>query len=295
MVIAQSQAHRKVAALALRSLSRMDEPISTLIIGHRFLHSEPSPKRTEWYGRVLKLAQQGKLPQAMVLCALYQKNDRDAISWIKKAISISKPVVNSPGTHTFIPEAIPGAWLAYADMMARNGNREAVREALTIGADQYDSPGAYLRMARYAFEENDMNKYEEYLSKTAMAGDVDSAYRLGNLYIAVHLRFSKVQSMDKPGDPTDFRKKYPHEDYRMLAQEWYEIAVASGHGLAALVLAGLYRREGKDLKEAKRFLDVAMKDEEAGDRAHLLKAAWTDTEWRVDILEDLIKENKAKV
>ncbi|KAL1957259.1 hypothetical protein VTO42DRAFT_6165 [Malbranchea cinnamomea] len=296
ILLLRSPPHRKVIPYALRSLARHDEPLSILVLGLHYLHNDKdSPIRREIYNRLADLAHKKTLPQAMVLYALFHSNKQQALRWLRMAMDISIPAHQPTSVEAFLPKGIPPPWLAYADIQAELGNHPEARMALDIGMAIYDAPEAFARLARYAFQDNDMNKYEEYLTKSAMAGDIGSACSLGNLYLAIYLRFSKSQTGPNYRNRKDIRWKYSREEFRMMAQEWYEIAVHDGHGPAALALAGLYRREGRDLSEATRYLDVADQDPATKDRAYWLREAWSDRDWRVDILNDFIKNDSQKL
>ena len=294
LILMRSPTHRNIAVRALRNIARTDEPISVLALGIWALHAKNSTRKTEIYRSVTKLAEQGTVPQALVLYARFLESPKAAAEALRKAMKISTPVKKPTSIDAFIPDVIPPAWLEYADLMIKEKNHQEARRVLAIGTDEYDSPEAWLRLARSAFDSNNMNRYEECLTKSAMAGNVDSAYLLANLYLAVHLRMSRPLVVWNH-DPEEFHSKYGRGDYRKLAQEWYEIAVASGKGMAGLVLAGLYRREGKKFNDAKRYLDVALEDPVSRKRANTMIRRWSDTKWRVDILEDLMKETTPKV
>ena len=289
----RSPIHRSIAVRALRNIARTEEPISVLTLGLWAVRAKDSSRKTQIYKTITNLARKATIPQALVIYALFEQGTKSATKALQKAMEISKPVVKPTLIDAFMPDTLPAPWLEYADIMIKEKNHSEARRALKIGTEEYNSPEAYLRLAQYAFNDGDMNLYEQCLAKSAMAGNVDSAYLLGNLYLAVHLRTSKPNIPIRV-NPKDFRSKYPWEDYRRMAQEWYEIALAGGKGTAGLVLAGLCRRDGKKIAYAKGYLDVALDDPVSSEKAMTVVDQWSNANWRIDILEDLIKENTSK-
>src|SRR5438034_4868541 len=115
-----------------------------------------------------------------------------------------------------------------------------------------------------------------------MGGDRESCSKLGNLYLT-HYLTEEQRNDDSPGEDSirlqdtasggTFSKKYELREYRKLAAEWYELAIADGHSRAALEMAGILRQEKKH-DQGLDYLNIAENDPNCADSVKLLRKIW---------------------
>src|SRR5438045_587032 len=94
-VLHRSPEHRALASWVIQSLAAAGEPTSVIYLVNQLLRFTGPVKRTPTIVQLESIAMEGKIPQAMVLYGLIlQRSNRkeEALSWVERAMAISKPV-----------------------------------------------------------------------------------------------------------------------------------------------------------------------------------------------------------
>ena len=257
-------------------------------------------ERRRYEESLRRVANEGKHPQAMMLYSYFAPR-KDALTWLERAHKAAEPVehrslVGRPYPLAMLlgPE-VPAPWCAYADALADLDRQEESLDAIKVGMEKFDAPLAYERFAeRLAQDMRSGNPvklvdYEQNLLKSAMDHNGISCYLLGNLYLTIHLEAQADLSIRYGRSSEPFARRYHDDYYRMLAVEWYELAIQAKLSRPALILAALWHQEGKPLAPVERYLRlVELGQEDCADKARELRERWTDKEFSVDIAELMV-------
>ncbi|KAJ5293203.1 uncharacterized protein N7443_009156 [Penicillium atrosanguineum] len=196
------------------------------------------------------------------------------------------------------------------DPEARRKSDEAIKTA----AIEYHDPDALLEYAFMMMNENNLDSYEEAMLKSATSGNGSACFFLANFYyLTYHGKYptrgerakqyasgqaepSKEMAKTKSSGPASTSKKQSsqlwtwvtsffgqsmkREEYRALAQDWYQVAYHHGNKRAAFML-GLLCREDGDLADGFNYLtDADMEnDKYFADRLLELKANWLEKDY----------------
>ena len=285
-----------MASWVIQRLADAGEPISVIYLVNQLLRFTGPIKKTPTVAKLESIAMKGEIPQAMVVHGLIlQRGNRmeEAISWFEKAMTVSKPVTPTQSIDALLFFKIPQAWKAYGSAKSDMGDLESARKAVAVGAFEYDNEIAYSLLAPDALRAGDLEKYEQCLTKAAMGDDPKSCYELGNLYLATYLaneRRNSTRLGEESSSPQDaiycgaFSKKYKIHEYRKLAVEWYEVAIAGGYSRAAIVMA-LMLRDERELDKGLEYLSLAKKDPECVHTVGFLQRSWRQDDFKVDLQE----------
>jgi TPR repeat protein len=284
-VLSRSRPHRNVALAILRRMAlQIHEPLA--VIGDAFTTLK-SPRdvgmRSEVWELLDSLVRRGTHPQAMVVYSYYlvhRGNPHHALQWAERAFHAAKPIPKKDPAciDNFLPREVHPPWSVYADAATHHGLKDRAREALEVGAHQFHSPEAYVRLAQHIadntpYKSLDKFTLEEYLLKSAMAGAGQVAcYLLGNLYMRAHLLIQDDPTFG--AHPKAFESKYPPNYYRMMAVEWFHVAMRQGSPRAGINLALLLSHEKREYQDAKPYLAIASRKSEYDEDVVQAKSYW---------------------
>ncbi|KAL4803721.1 hypothetical protein BDV18DRAFT_144284 [Aspergillus unguis] len=155
-------------------------------------------------------------------------------------------------------------------------------EAMRLGAVTYQDPAMLLPYAQHMGEKENIQVYEQHLGQAAAGGNTDACRKLANFYYLTSVgRFPqsgtkpakqfKLHQLRAPTPPnpdsqqsnkqTVFVDKLlnyfaprPVDEYRLMAMEWYAVALAKGCLKSGLNLAQLLQLEG-DFQGAETTLE----------------------------------------
>jgi hypothetical protein len=271
-----------------------------------------TPSRTEWTNEIEKLATQ-KYPPAVVLHAKMlglRGEFQEACELLEKEVL---PFLNpSPKPPAFFDDImlsgqLESPWRLYALLQARYDRlhdspeaRKKSDEATKIAATEFQDPDALVEYASMMMNENNLDLYEEYMSKAATAGKKDACMFLANFYYltfhgkyptrgerasqAVETSKPKASSTSAPAKALSpvwkwitsfFGQSLSREEYRTLAKDWYYLAYQHGNQNASLMMALLAREDG-DLADGLYYLQQAEmeKDKVFAGRLETWRANW---------------------
>lgn len=288
------------------------------------------PVRSEWTRQVETFAKQG-YPPAMVLHAkiLGLRNEyKEAFALLEKnVLPFLSPTLRNP---VFFEDIVLGGqfespWRLYALLNARydsqynsKENRAKSDEAIRVAAMEYQDAEALIEYASLMMNENNLDMYEECMSKAATAGKSNACLFLANFYYLTFLgkyptrgqrtmqgnNSAPESPSEKPAfpDPTPrttslhpimkkatsaykwvksfFRQSMQRWEYRDLASAWYYLAYRHGESRAAFMMALMAREEG-DMVDGRVFLDQARMEQDMDFAGKLqdLKKHWYDEDY----------------
>lgn len=279
------------------------------------------PARTEWTLEVEKLAAQ-KFPPALILHAKIlglRGEYKEACELLEKEVlPFLNPTQRLP---TFFEDImlsglLESPWRLYALLLARYDSLHNVPEArlksdkaIKIAATEYQDPDALVEYASMMMNENNLDLYEEYMSKAATAGKANACFFLANFYyLTFHGRYptrgeragklatqeaesSKPEakpsaSPEKGASPvwawitSFFGQSLKREEYRDLAKDWYYLAYHHGNKRASLMMALMAREDG-DTANGLIFLEQAQMENDKAFSGKLepLKMNWENPEY----------------
>lgn len=284
--------------------------------------------RNEWTNEIEKLAQEG-YPPALVLQAKIlglRHQFKEAFNLLEEQVLPHlSPTRREPAIFEdiVVHRHLDSPWRLYALLQASydrihnsKESRAKADEALRIAAMVYHDPEALVEYASVMMNENNLDMYEECMSKAAAAGNPNACLFLANFYyLTFHGKYptrgertlqsksadskstpetesqpSATASTDTPSQTSTnifnavykwttsfFQQSMARPEYRKLAQDWYQLALGHGNDKAAFMTALLAREDG-DLVPARVTLDRAemVKDAEYAQKLEALKENWYD-------------------
>lgn len=173
--------------------------LPVVLIAARQIGWSKVPVRSEWTRQVEIFAKQ-EYPPAMVLHAkiLGLRNEYDEAFAIleKNVLPFLSPTLRSP---IFFEDIVLGGqfespWRLYALLQARydsqynsKENRAKSDEAIRVAAMEYQDADALIEYASVMMNENNLDMYEECMSKAATAGKSNACLFLANFYYLTFL------------------------------------------------------------------------------------------------------------
>lgn len=299
--------------------------MAVVLVAGRQINWNKMPVRNEWVREVEALAKKGYPPamllQAKILGLRNQYNE--AFTLLEnEVLPFLSPTRQSP---VFFQDILLGGqfespWRLYALLLARydsqyncKESRARSDEALRIAALEYQDADALIEYASVMMNENNLDMYEECMSKAATAGKSNACLFLANFYyLTFHGKYptrgertkqlngqvpeSTPKTGSKSPDPTPtttpspgsktvvssaykwitsfFQQAMAREDYRNLAADWYHLAYWHGEAKAAFMVALIWRENGEKVK-GRIFLDYAAKLDQDADFAGKMQALRT--------------------
>ena len=289
--------------------------MATVLMASRSLTIARLPGHTDLMIDLEDLSAEG-FPPAMVLHAkaLGMRGQRkEAIQLLEKTVlpnllpTRRKPPPFMDMTAT---DFLPSPYRLYAFLQASEaeftGSDDSRRKsdaAIRIAAMEYNDPEALCEYASIMMGENNLDLYEECMSKAAVAGQSKACLHLANFYyLTFHGAYPtrgerSRQARNGPNavpppkpkkaskhDPVSavfnwirsfFLLSIPQSDYRQLARDWYRVAYMAGQPRAAFMLSLLDREDGNEFN-GRYFLERANMENDAdyADKMDALKANW---------------------
>lgn len=173
--------------------------LPTVLITARQIGWNKVPVRSEWTRQIETSAKQG-YPPAMVLHAkiLGLRNEyKEALDLLeKKVLPFLTPTLRNPMffRDTVLGGLLESPWRLYALLNARydtkftsKEHREKSDEALRAAALTYQDADALIEYASLMMNANDLDMYEECMSKAATAGKGNACLFLANFYYLTYL------------------------------------------------------------------------------------------------------------
>lgn len=279
----------------LQKLSFLGEPLAIIFIVQQHLRAQHSSVSNIHIEALRKMAEEGKIPQAIALYGrilLANGNKEKAAKYFKKAMDISQPVKYNESIDAFFSPSEPQPWELYGSTMADLGDPDAARDAVEIGRNEYDHARAYTVLATTALFEKDWHTAEQYLTKSAMDGNLYDCYRLGKLYLRMVLlndsRYNPFSASELvPADAT-FRRRYSQQVFKILAGNWMSLAVTANNSEAAVAIACMLHACGHAQK-ALMWLDRAESYDTCPYPVHKLRESWGDRYIGRNILHEILK------
>lgn len=295
--------------------------IPLILVTNRSIEWSKVPARTEWTLEVEKLAAQ-KFPPALILHAKIlglRGEYKEACELLEKEVlPFLSPTQRLP---TFFEDVmlsglLESPWRLYALLLARYDGLHNVPEArlksdeaIKIAATQYQDPDALVEYASMMMNENNLDLYEEYMSKAATAGKANACFFLANFYyLTFHGRYpTRGERADRPASQeaesskpeakpsaspekdaspvwawitSFFGQSLKREEYRALAKDWYYLAYHHGNKRASLMMALMAREDG-DTANGLIFLEQAQmeKDKDFAGKLEALKMNWENPDY----------------
>ncbi|KAJ6096691.1 hypothetical protein N7486_007437 [Penicillium sp. IBT 16267x] len=204
----------------------------------------------------------------------------------------------------------------YDSQEHRNKSDEAIR----IAALEYNDPTALVEYASLMMNENNLEKYEECMSKAATAGHGKACLYLANFYYLTHRGVYPTRGEQKPTranpnpaanwkpievnskaeiDPisklsigqsilkvvkSSFNRSMNRAEYHRLAHEWYTLAADHGESRAAFMHA-LLCRELDLVQDGRLMLEVSKMDQDPiyAKKLAELKANWYNKDYEPSV------------
>ncbi|THC94101.1 hypothetical protein EYZ11_006430 [Aspergillus tanneri] len=239
------------------------------------------PAGTPILEQVESLALRERDPRAMIIHAtVLGRRERygEAIALMDQVMQTIYPTKTAPAADSsLLIGDIEPPWKVYAWLKEKIGNVTDLDDILRTAALEYQDPEALVKYAFVMMQQGDLEKYEEYMSKAATAGNAKACWKLANFYyLTSQGRYPRrgVKTSDSAADAerannasegrgilsaffSSLFGAQPHHEYRGLAMEWYELAARHGSPEAALAISLLLREEGNTELSA-QFFQVAV-------------------------------------
>lgn len=269
----------------LTSCALAEARMPTLVCATRYLTQYNSkvksePPRTPLLDKVESLALHHRDPIAMTLHAQalgLRRRHNDAIPLIEEVMGAIKPDSNPPTlVNGGFLGGFPLPWDVYEWLKREVGDHDAAVEAVKLAALEYHEPSALVKYANHVLaEKEDLELYEECMSKAASAGHPEACRKLANFYLLTSVgRYprrgegSAKQPLQANGSGPKrswlsslFNRSLSLPDYGKLARGWYRIACLHGSRKAALTFSLLLREQG-DYQTGKLYLEMAAMEPE---------------------------------
>lgn len=271
------------------------------------------PAKSAIFDKIEELAYKHHDPRAMLIQATllgHKKRYDDALALTESVMSMIRPSATPPApSRTMSLPGVKSPWSIYIWLKREAGAPESeVLEILKTGALEYQDPSALVTYAEHMMtQNNDLDKYEEYIAKAATSGHKAACRKLANYYyLTSQGRFPRrgTHSTDPEGDlaranATTSRGKLgaflsslfgpqPYHEYRGLAIEWYELAFRHGCPRAALALAILMRQNGDDRELVEQVFQFAVSSKELGGVVRSFRVNWEREDFEPTVPEEVL-------
>ena len=181
--------------------------------------------------------------EAMVLLGkIYEsQNEEDkALQLYRQAASTSPSTEGEVETQLPLPgEGVASALVHQGLILQQRGNTSGAEAAFRQAALEHDDPTGYFRLA--LLQRLNSSTQETYLLKAASSGITLAATSLGQ----IHLGRARTEPADKA-------------THVKLAKEWLYLGATAGEGQSMLILAKVFKEEGK-MQSAQKWLEMAEK------------------------------------
>jgi hypothetical protein len=274
-------------------------------------------RNTEWIALVKDFALIDEFPPAIYLHAkilAWRGQHAEAASLLEeKILPFIKPVQKMPGfcEDITLRGQLETPLRLYGLCIAETQGVEAVSKVVRQAALDYSEPEALNELAVSYLAQDDLDKYEEYMSMAASACNFNACFHLANYYLRISrgefpTRQETVAARMKAQSPkwlepllpwrlwmdSLINKDLDRSKYESLAMDWYDFAYEGRHETAGLVLALLFRERGL-IKEGRIIFDDL-------DRNQLtktlplniilkLQSNWADPSFKVELPRKIMK------
>ena len=186
---------------------------------------------------------------------------RESAGQDRQALKLYESIVAAKAESFDMIGGISGVdiWKAISILRAKNKDRTGAEAAIRVAALQYDDPAALCQLAK-TFIKPHLAQYESFMLKAAASGEAKAAYELGLLYLKQsegQIPFvDGIHSSEPNGSNASDHVQSPERGQRssedsaamkrrlLEAQEWFNVAAASGIIGGKVYLAHILRNRG---------------------------------------------------
>ncbi|KAI1910376.1 hypothetical protein LOZ61_004477 [Ophidiomyces ophidiicola] len=290
-ILDRSPNHKTVSRFVRTALARAGEPLSINTLASKLIHSSSINNQPWLIQKVETLAREGNSWKAMVLYGmiLLEKGQPDeAANWYQSAMNAVKPIETPSSLQTILNAValVKSPFEAYAELKLKLEQVDEARKAAEVGVSQYNNSGCHKLLASILSSNNqDHDKAEGHLMKSAMSRDPNACHVLGQIYRLKHLGLKQAENDPfyqvlfasrkiSPGLILDRSPYISTAEYYRMAKEWLELAAYEGVAMASLQMAILLRQENK-LQDGLAYLDRVGDDSKYTQVVANLREIWT--------------------